>query len=94
MHDPYEAFRYVSFRLFAASYVLAIVGTQILSTTVQWDVYQKTKDPFAIGMIGLVCAIPVVLFALPAGHVSDRYSRKRVLIITQFPLMAIPINWH
>lgn len=89
-HDPYEAFRYVSFRLFAASYALAIIGTQVLNATVQWDIYQQTKDPFAIGLIGLIGAVPVILLALPAGHVADRYSRKRVLLITQVPLTVVP----
>lgn len=90
MHDPYAAFRHVAFCQFAASYVLAIVGSQVLAATVQWDVYEKTKDPFAIGLVGLVGAIPVILLALPAGHVADRFSRKRVLLITQIPLMAVP----
>ena len=91
MHDPYEAFRYVAFSRFAASYVLAIVGSQVLSATVQWDVYQRTKDPLAIGLVGLINAIPVILLALPAGHVADRFSRKRVLLITQVPLTAAPV---
>jgi MFS family permease len=90
MHDPYEAFRYVSFRLFAASYGLAIIGTQVLSATVQWDVFQQTKDPLAIGLIGLIGAVPVILLALPAGHVADSYSRRQVLLLTQVPLMAVP----
>lgn len=90
MHDPYEAFRYLTFRLFAASYVLAIVGSQILSATVQWDVYQQTKDPLTIGLVGLISAIPVILLALPAGHVADRFSRKRVLLVTQVPLVVTP----
>lgn len=91
MHDPYEAFRYVAFSRFAASYVLAIVGSQVLSATVQWDVYQKTKDPFVIGLVGLINAIPVILLALPAGHVADRFSRKRVMLITQIPLTVAPL---
>jgi len=90
MHDPYEAFRYVAFSRFAASYVLAIVGSQVLAATVQWDVYQKTKDPFTIGIVGLIGAIPVICLALPAGHVADRFSRKRVLVLTQIPLLAVP----
>ena len=90
MHDPYEAFRYLAFRLYAASYVLAIVGSQLLSATVQWDIYQQTKDPFAIGLVGLISAIPVIVFALPAGHVADKFSRKRVLLITQVPLAVAP----
>lgn len=90
IHDPYQAFRHVAFRLYAASYVLAVIGVQILSATVQWDVYQQTKDPFAIGLVGLIGAVPVIVLALPAGHVADTYSRKRVLLITQVPLTAVP----
>lgn len=98
VHDPYAAFRYRPFRLYAVSYVLAVVGSQVLSATVQWDVYQRTKDPFAIGLVGLINAIPVILFALPAGHVADRFSRKRVLLLTQIPLTVAPallglLNW-
>lgn len=91
MHDPYEAFRYVAFSRYALSYVLAIVGNQVLSATIQWDVYQRTKDPFAIGMVGLINAIPVILLALPAGHIADRFSRKRVLLMTQVPLTVAPV---
>lgn len=90
VHDPYLALRYLSFRLFAVSYVLAIIGSQILATTVQWDVYQQTKDPLAIGLVGLIGALPVILLALPAGHVADRYSRKQVLLMTQIPLAMAP----
>ncbi|MEI8022236.1 MAG: MFS transporter, partial [Schlesneria sp.] len=92
MHDPYEAFRYVAYWQFAASYVLAIVGSQVLAATVQWDVYQKTKDPLAIGLVGLVGAIPVILLSLPAGHIADQFSRKRVLICTQIPLTLVPLT--
>ncbi len=91
LHDPYEAFRHPAFRLFALSYILAIVGSQVLSATVQWDVYQQTKDPLAIGLVGLIGAVPVLLLALPAGHVADSFSRKRVLLITQIPLTLVPM---
>lgn len=92
LHDPYEAFRYPVFRLYACSYVMAIIGSQVLSATVQWDVYQQTKDPLAIGLVGLIGAVPVLLLALPAGHVADLFSRKRVLLITQVPLALVPLT--
>jgi len=90
VHDPYLAFRYPAFRRFSISYVLAVIGSQVLATTVQWDVYQQTKDPFAIGLVGLIGALPVILLALPAGHVADRFRRKRVLLVTQIPLTVAP----
>jgi len=97
-HDPYAAFRFSTFRLFSVSYVLAVVGSQILAATVQWDLYQQTNDELAIALVGLVNAVPLILLALPAGHVADVFSRKRVLVITQIFLAAAPLtlavlNW-
>jgi MFS family permease len=92
MHDPYEAFRHRGFRLYASSYVLTVIGSQILTATVQWDVYQQSKDPFAIGLVGLINAVPILLLALPAGHVADSFNRKHVLLLTQSLLTMVPLT--
>jgi MFS family permease len=89
-HDPYLAFRNPIYRRFALSYVLAIIGSQILATAVQWDVYALTQDPEALAWVAGINAIPLILFSLPAGHVVDVMPRRRILIITQALLIAIP----
>src|SRR5207247_7510277 len=38
----------------------------------------------ALGLVGLVLAIPVVCLSLPAGHLADKYSRKHIIMIAQF----------
>lgn len=90
-HDAYLAFRYPQFRLFAVGYVLAVLSSQIFATTVQWDIFQRTGSKLALGVIGLMGAIPNLLLALPAGHVADSLPRKRVLIVTQAILSVIPM---
>ncbi|HVJ84426.1 MAG TPA: MFS transporter [Caulifigura sp.] len=90
LHDPYLAFRNPIYRRFALSYVLAVIGSQILATAVQWDVYQLTKSAKALAWIGGINAIPLVLLSLPAGHVVDTMPRRRILIFTQALLIAIP----
>lgn len=45
-----------------------------------WEVYQVTREPLALGGVGLVQWIPTVLLALPAGHLADRYDRRRVVL--------------
>ncbi len=90
LHDPYLAFRNPIYRRFAASYVLAIIGSQILSTAVQWDVYALTKSTAALAWIGGINAIPLILLSLPAGHVVDTMPRRRILIFTQGLLIVIP----
>ncbi|HVJ67981.1 MAG TPA: MFS transporter, partial [Caulifigura sp.] len=89
-HDPYLAFRNPVYRRFAISYVLAVISSQILSTSVQWELDSITEDALALGLLGGLNALPLILLALPAGHVVDVMPRRRILLITQALLIAIP----
>ena len=83
IHDPYEAFRFKDYRYFAAGNLISVIGRAMLSVAISWEVFQRTRSPMDLGLVGLVQALPVILFALPAGHVADQFSRKRVLMVTQ-----------
>lgn len=50
-----------------------------MSTVVAWWLYETTRDPFAIGLIGLAEVIPAVGLALYAGHVIDNNERTGIL---------------
>src|SRR5690242_1618516 len=65
-----------------------MLGQQMLSIVVAWDLYQATRSPVVLGNVGLVQVIPVLLFTFLAGHVADRYDRRRTLILTQIPISA------
>jgi len=56
---------------------------QMVSVAVGWQVYALTHRALDLGLIGLVQFIPSVAFALPAGHVADRYERKRIVLVCQ-----------
>ncbi|HSC46734.1 MAG TPA: MFS transporter [Gammaproteobacteria bacterium] len=56
---------------------------QMVSVAVGWQVYALTHRALDLGLIGLVQFIPSVAFALPAGHVADRYERKRIVLLCQ-----------
>jgi len=47
---------------------------------VGWQVYAISRNPFHLGLVGLAEFLPLMLFALPAGAISDRFSRKLVYI--------------
>jgi MFS family permease len=55
----------------------------MLATAIAWEVYERTNDPLALGFAGLARAIPVILFALPAGQAADIFNRKYILIASQ-----------
>lgn len=87
-HDPYAALRYRDFRLLFTGRFITSFGNQMVSFAIGWELWLRTDNEFALGLVGLVQVIPVILLSLPAGHVADRYNRKRIVIVTQI-LLAI-----
>src|SRR5947208_16790525 len=82
-HDPYAASRFGDFSLFTAGNLLSITGRLMLAVAVEWEVYARTHSATALGLVGLVIAIPVVTLSLPAGHLADRFSRKHIILWSQ-----------
>src|SRR5437879_8233404 len=82
-HDPYAAFRFEDFSLFTAGNLLSITGRLMLAVAVEWEIYARTHSATALGLVGLAIAVPVVTLSLPAGHLADRISRKRIILVTQ-----------
>src|SRR5438552_8455879 len=82
-HDPYAAFRSCGFRFFTTGNLLSILGRQMLAVAVEWEIYRRTHSATALGLVGLVFAIPIVGLSLPAGHLADRISRKHIILVSQ-----------
>jgi MFS family permease len=82
-HDPYAAFRFRGFTLYALGNSIAIAGRQMLTIAIEWEVYARTHSATALGLVGLVAAIPIVGLSLPAGHLADRFRRKTIILISQ-----------
>ncbi|HEY3920222.1 MAG TPA: MFS transporter [Stellaceae bacterium] len=76
--------RYRPFQLYFWARGLSEFAGQMAVVTVAWQLYALTDSAFALGMIGLAQFVPTALLIFIAGHVSDRYERKRVLQICQF----------
>jgi MFS family permease len=79
-HDPYAPLRIRNFRWFVASILTMAMGAQIQGVVVAWQMYDVTRDPLALGLVGLAEAAPFVGFALFAGHVADVRDRRRVAL--------------
>src|SRR5467141_1070977 len=82
-HDPYAAFRFGDFSLFTAGNLLSITGRLMLAVAVEWEIYARTHSATALGLVGLVIAVPVVTLSLPAGPLADRFSRKYIILVSQ-----------
>ncbi|MBK8617340.1 MAG: MFS transporter [Anaerolineales bacterium] len=85
-HDPYAALRFFDFRLLLTGRFITSFGSEMVSFAIAWELWLRTHSAFALGLVGLVQVVPVILLSLPAGHVADQYNRRRIVLITQLSL--------
>jgi len=83
-HDPYEAFRYKSFRRYSIGLTFVQMATAMQGLAIAWEIYVRTDNVLALGMVGLVQAIPMWLFSLPGGYLADVFDRRRLIQISFF----------
>ncbi len=89
--DPYAALRFRDFRLLIVGRLVAQIGEMMVSVGIGWELYERTNNPLALGLVGLVQVIPVILLSLLGGYVADRYNRKWVTLISQVVLIGCSI---
>jgi MFS family permease len=68
------------FRRFITGRFIFIMGLRMMGTVTAWWIYQLTKDPLSLGLIGLAEVIPAVSLALYAGHVVDQHDRRKMIL--------------
>ncbi len=81
--DPYSALRHPPYRFFILGRAIFLIGMQMQSAAVGWQIYERFGSKLALAYIGLVQIIPVLGLALPAGHMADRYHRKTIVLCGQ-----------
>jgi len=87
--DAYAAFRSPDYRFLTAANLFSTIGLQMLSVAVSWDLYQATKSATVLGNVGLVQVLPFLVFALFAGHIADRYDRRRTMLSSQLMFVVV-----
>ncbi|ESX87776.1 MFS transporter [Mesorhizobium sp. LSHC412B00] len=84
-HTPpdrrYAAFRHRSFLSYWAARFLTTFATMIVSVAVGWQIYDLTRDPFDLGIVGIVQFLPSLLLVLVTGVVADRLGRRLIMAL-------------
>ncbi|MCU0367716.1 MAG: MFS transporter [Cyclobacteriaceae bacterium] len=78
--NPYAALYVRDFRLFVLSRLFITLAIQIQGVVVGWQIYEITRDPLSLGLIGLAEAIPAITVSLYAGHLADIVARKKIIL--------------
>lgn len=81
--DPYAALRYPEFRSYLGMRFFFTFAYQMQAVIIGFHIYHLTKDPLALGLVGLCEAIPAISIALYGGYVADK-SEKRGLLLKVF----------
>lgn len=82
--EPLRILKNTEFRNLLTGRFFLIFAFRMLATLLGWWVYELTKDPLSIGLIGLAEVVPAVSTALYAGHVIDMNEKKRLLLICNY----------
>jgi MFS family permease len=75
------AFAHPGFRMYQVARFCIVLSTEMQSVAVGWQVYEITKRPLDLGLVGLAQFLPGVLLFLVAGHVADRFDRRKLLTL-------------
>jgi MFS family permease len=87
-HDPYAALRFPEYRSFILSAFLLTVAVLMQEVALGYEIYRITKDPLALGMIGLAEALPFIGLSLYGGHIADRKSKRTIILLATGTMTA------
>src|SRR5437867_13118857 len=86
--SPYLALQSRDFRRMWAAQLVSITGSQMQLVAINWHVYLLTRSPLALGAVGLVRVLPIIVCSLLGGVVADAVDRKRLMITTQVVMLT------
>src|SRR6266404_4636137 len=75
------AFSYPGFVHFQLARFCIVTSTEMQSVAVGWQVYEITRHPLDLGLAGLAQFLPGILLFLVAGHVADRFERRKLIVL-------------
>lgn len=79
-NDPYASLRYKEFRFFLVIRFALIFALAMQFAIVEWKVYQLTRDPLNLGLIGLAEFVPAISLALFAGNIVDKREKRGMIL--------------
>ncbi len=91
-HDPYRGIRNPLVRAYAGGRAAAVLGNQIISTAVGWDLYERTHDAWALGLVGAFEIAPVLVLMFYAGNAADRYPRRNIIMAAHTLLTLVGLG--
>lgn len=87
--QAFQALKVRDFRLYWFGNTLSVLGNEMQTVALAWQIYLLTNEPLSLGLIGLIKAIPAITFSIFGGALADAMDRRRLLFITQTILLSL-----
>jgi len=82
------ALHHRDFRLYFFGQLISVTGTQMQLAAINWHIYVLTRSRLALGGVGLVRVVPIVLCSLIGGALADTVDRKKLMVFTQSTMLV------
>jgi MFS family permease len=97
-NSPFKALQHRNFRLIWIGQLVSMAGSMMQSAAILWHVsvlVEPGRRGLALGLVGLVRVVPIVVFSLIAGVVADAHDRRRLMLVTQtgMAVSAALLSW-
>jgi MFS family permease len=71
--------------------LVSLTGSQLRLIALPYQVFLLTGSSFAVGLLGVFQAVPLLLLSLFGGVIADAVDRRRLLLITQVGLAGVSV---
>lgn len=85
--------KYRNMKFYCAAAMVSLVGSMMQETMIAWVAYQITGSTAVLGNIMTWFMVPMIVASIPGGWVSDRFDRKRIVIVTQFIALGVALSY-
>ncbi len=89
LSQTFTALKYRNFRLWFSGQMVSLIGTWMQATAQSYLLFELTGSPMMLGIAGFASGVPIWLFSLYSGLISDRFSRKKVILFAQTSMMVL-----
>lgn len=83
LSHPLRALRSRDFRIYFLGQLVSMAGTWMQQVAMGWLAYKLSNSALVLGLLGFASQVPILLFGLLGGVVSDRLDRRRLMLWTQ-----------
>jgi MFS family permease len=90
--SPFVALRHRNFRLIWTGQLISFSGSMMQNAAILWHVsllVPEGQKGLALGMVGLVRVVPIIVFSLLSGVVADALDRRKLMLLTQTGMTAV-----